>query len=245
MPPRLYNVENASLPNHTAVAIQEARRRFAHRGVPLTIAGTVQERKAGERRLACLKSWGYVSLYGPNNRRTGAKLTRKGDDLARWITASDLLIQSWPWLFQIAALVSAGCSNPTAVRETDLAQADYGSPERRRLIDLEFALLPLKAAGLIRDWPDAHGRIYYAMTDTGLAAIERDAPAPRDLPDYPGSTWSDLHAELMARYEAERLQWTAEQTNEVFIPLPVSGPPYITWRDVADQLPPPPFRNDD
>lgn len=238
LPPRKYNTGDAALDNRTIVAILERRRAAKARGVPYVARGSSQQAKATERRLNAMQAAGFLVIRSRGRVRE-VRLTDRGDDWARFVTAEPMVSEAWPWLSQIEALQAAGISAGPIVRETDLARVAYGSPERRRLIDLEYVLLPLKAAGLVDDATDVAGRVFYSLTPHGRRAVAGPPrrPAP-DLPPYPGSTWCDLHDELLRQYEAERLDWRPDSTGEVYIPLPVSGPPYATWRDVKGDLPP-------
>ncbi len=99
--------------------------------------------------------------------------------------------EGWSLLSGIEALeapLGLPFGGATWLRETDVAELlASGKPLARRLVDLEFLLLPLKACGLVVDNADCDGRLCYSLTAAGrrrfrayIAALEqvvRDAAA--------------------------------------------------------------------
>jgi hypothetical protein len=234
-PPRVFSNPAGHLPNPAWAALIERRQLFAAAGVDLVYSGTSSERNLASRRLAQLQSAGLVEVATHSGRRVAAKLTRRGDDIARWLAAEPLVCESWRWLRLLAALVEAGVSIGPQVREDDLARTDYGSADAsRKLLDVETDLLPLKVAGLVADNSDANCRVWYSLTAAGELAATRRAPAmPRDLPAYRSADgWCARHSELFEAQVDERTTWRPEKTNLVVVPMSCGVGSERTWRQL-------------
>jgi len=238
LPPRVHGPPATCLPPAAWTATAERRSRFFDAGVPYVARGTVSQRKDAERRLGALEAWGLLTVHSVTGRRTGVRLTRHGDDIARWLTASPMLCESWFWLHELAALLAAGACRGLLVREDDLARVDYGSPDTSpALLTLEYDLLALKAAGLLDDTADQQGRVWYSLTGRGRAALAGSPPLPTDLPPYDGR-WCDHHTERVEALAAERLTWRPAVPSGVVVPQSCGVAPARSWHDVLHLLPP-------
>jgi hypothetical protein len=216
-------------------ALAEQRAAFDADGIYLRVSGAADKRKSAERRLSDLEAAGVLTIAARAGRRVGVKLTRRGDDVARWFAAAPMLYQSWPLLQRMAALVAAGVSMGPLVAETDLAAVDYDGgegPASAALNLLELDLLAPKAAGLVEDHADAHGRVYLGLTPAGRRAVAGKPMAkPKGLPEY-RTGWSDRHDALYRRYLAEREEATPKNINLVIVPLSCAMGPAKSWRDI-------------
>ena len=231
--PRTYN-PSSCLPPHCWAAVAERRAAFVAEGIHVVTSGNAQSRKEAERLFGELQTRGLLVVFSKSGRRIGVRLTVGGDNIARHFACQPLLHESWPWLAEIAGLVAAGVSWHQSVRETDIAGCEYGDAEISGILsNLEMSLLPLAAAGLVRDNCDRRGRVWYALTSAGESAATQPAPETPELPPYSDKFWSK-HSTLEKRYLAERLTWEPSRPNSIFIPMSCGIGPTKTWRDIAE-----------
>jgi len=232
-PPRVYGDETACLPFATVwPAVVERREVFFTQGIDVPFAGSAAARKESERLVGRLASMRLVTIGSKSGRRVGLRLTRRGDDVTRWLAAVPMLYEAWPLLERVHTIAEA--TGYHLVRETDIADTDYDQPDvSAKLSNLLDMLLPAKAAGLVDDHADMNGRCWYGLTLSGRKWLDGPAPSPPNyLPEYPGPQWCDLHTRLLRRYEAERLGWQPKHQGHIVIPLSAGLGPSTTWRDL-------------
>ena len=238
LPPRVWANPATCLPNAAWAALEEGRHGFFRTGLSVPFSGDSAARKTGERLVESLEADRLVQIYRRNGRRAGLRLTRHGDDVARWFGATNQLIDSWVWLLRLESLIAGAVCHAGGrlVREDDLAAVDYGTNEAvQALRNLENNLLPLAAAGLVDDTCDMKGHVWYLLTKRGVAAIAKGCPMPLAMPEFrPG--YGVMHCELLERFLAERL--TAQGSpGHVVVPWPARFSPTRSWHDVVNEIP--------
>jgi hypothetical protein len=243
------------LPNPAAVAIMEQRNAFAADGVPYVATGSAQMRKAAERQLGVLQSWGLLRLGGRSGRRSGVRLTDKGDDFARWFCCVPMYFEAFErCLLRMKALqdhgvctigpgYAIGVQERDVVFENDLCGGAYGTKwGPKAIVELESHTSPLFTRGLIAEHvKGGKGWVGWAMTDAGRAAAAGEPPEHE--PDF--GRWeearfrqfSDDYFDLVKQLTDDRQGWKPKQANDVFIPGPEgAGWPDKNWKTLPAKL---------
>jgi hypothetical protein len=210
--PYRYGPHNSGAAWTAAAAIEDRRRQFATRGVPMLGAGTAATRMAFMRQLGELRQLGLLRLITHHGRRFGAKLTPLGDDYARTLTGGYTVAESFPLLELVESATIKNCEYSL---ELAILGIEYGQvADTAPLVDLENRLLPLLARGWLES--NCGGYVGYRVTAAGKVATLPDSSA--DLPTYDQAA-ADEYDELFTAALREREQWRPE-THNIAIPLP-------------------------
>ncbi|MFI5380649.1 MAG: hypothetical protein ACHRHE_15230 [Tepidisphaerales bacterium] len=164
-------------PPHAAIQKFEAGHRYAVEGIPFHGPSGVQDRKDSQGIRDELAGAGFVRLMRPRSDRSlGVQLTGLGEATARSACGLPGLREMLATMDRMADLKDSpngfsghyGTTPVSWVSECELAETDYsktGDPrERRKLVQIEEALLPALLRGWVIANSDGAGRVWYAQS---------------------------------------------------------------------------------
>lgn len=206
--------------------LYEHRKRFASAGVASHSGATTEAgRKADQRTSEALASSGLLTLHG-RERRVAARLTEKGDILARALAGLANVEAGYLSVCEVLRLESPGEWPGPMASELWLAGLDsYANSDdcRHELHAVQELALPALWRGWLESGSDIEGRVWYHATDQGRAVAKLPKPElPADLPTMDNHAADLYDAEVIAI--RERLRHTApDHCNELgCIPLSCS-----------------------
>lgn len=204
----------------TASAISERRGEFIDRGVPYIAGGSAAHRKACERQLQDVADAGLLIILIAG-KRVGVRLTDRGDDVARALTAGYSARESYPLLAQVARAAKAiGDSNAGFQWEGECIHPPVNNLERptvaeaRRVCAFATRALPLLARQWLESSSDSTGVVGYLVTEVGCTAKR---PKSTQLPDYEPEC-GDEYDRVFSTALEERERWES-RLKIVHIPL--------------------------
>lgn len=198
---------------HTA-AVFERRDLFRAHGLPLVGGGTDARRKEHSRRVQRAKRAGLLTVEG--RARPTARLTDSADASLRALCNLRGLASAFLLLQLVDALATGYGTNAGYVSEFDIL--GVASPESRDCVRLENQAAP----ALARDWLDSHcdhaGRVGYAVTRAGRAALAGEPPTDGGLPDLDEEAAGCYQQSLLAALDG-REGWEPSPRASVVIAL--------------------------
>jgi hypothetical protein len=200
--------------------IYEHRTRFESDGVPWASGdSSVAGRKRTQRQLEGLAEAGLVTIC-KQKRRSGVKLTDRGDIIARALAGIPNIDAGHSSLCEIlkyqdgkvCELLLAGLKR---YDETDATTHEVWIVQRM--------MLPALWRGWVESNSDVYGHVQYRTTDLGRAIAKRKEPTlPPDLPAKDNEV-NEIYTESTLSYRDQLRAATPEQTREIgYIPLSAS-----------------------
>jgi hypothetical protein len=179
-------------PCGSANAVGERRATYRRGGLVFTGGGTGARRQERSRELDEARRAKLIA--GATTTRPLIRLTDDGFAVARALAGCPFIgdADTWNILARVEALTQAGVTNSGCgpvglyVPEYAILNRPHGSQlESPEVVGLENQAMPLLVAGLLEARSDCHGRVGYAITPEGRAALAAGPPAePEGLPAF-------------------------------------------------------------
>lgn len=178
------------------VVYDEARSTYRDAGAPwrpdLVESRTVGGRKRAERLLSEALDDGYATAEGATSRRLAAKLTRRGEALARWLAVLPMHAEAAGALARLQDLLARGryavdCGTPH-LDEVEASGSSYGDPNNgdaiARFEESAMMLLPRRSASTVHG---TDGRVWWRVDPKAKAPT---LPEDVELVDHDEETFT-------------------------------------------------------
>lgn len=215
----------------TPVAKAEAMDCYKSDGLPWRPRGrSGAEKKADERRLNALEAAGWVRVSRRSGRVAGVRLTDRGEQTMRALIGLPGILVAIERLKELQATITRGFFYDFYrlrwVQEQDLPKIGTNDPAKlkERVLVLQLDLAPALFRGWVAHLGDSSNANFYALTETGKAAL-KSAPEPIDLPAQdPGDGIWEIYLSTVESTARDILNAKPQQKMNVVLPLPASFP---------------------
>jgi hypothetical protein len=160
-------------------ARSQLQRDFRQRGLPWTVGGDANARKASEKQITELREAGLIESSGRTKARR-VQLTNKGRQLAESLAGVPRL--EYDSLLLVRFLLECGRAGrlisellPSGLKNYDDADA------QNNLWSAQCGAIPAVIAGWLQVESDCHGRVAYKVTPAGEAAAKAPDPKRPDV----------------------------------------------------------------